>query len=180
MSNFKLNKSRREWLDALSATGSVRFVTDEADAVANAHGWNGIPLWFRSSSCEFKVVAASGTFLPTSMARMLLLAAPAPVTPAPAVESVPASPVMQMAGAEARIVPEKMEGYVKWGHHKTVATILASGEFYPGYVTGLSGNGKTTMIMQAAADANREIYRVNITATDRRRRFDRWLPSGQR
>ena len=71
---------------------------------------------------------------------------------------------MQMAGAEARIVPEKMEGYVKWGHHKTVATILASGEFYPGYVTGLSGNGKTTMIMQAAADANREIYRVNITA----------------
>jgi MoxR-like ATPase len=56
-----------------------------------------------------------------------------------------------------------MAGYVKWGHHKSVATIIASSEFYPVYVTGLSGNGKTTMIMQAAADANREIYRVNIT-----------------
>ena len=93
----------------------------------------------------------------------------APVTPAPAVESaqsVPtqsAAPVMLMAGAESRIVPEKMAGYVKWGHHKSVATIIASSEFYPVYVTGLSGNGKTTMIMQAAADANREIYRVNIT-----------------
>lgn len=161
----KLNKSRREWLDALSATGSVRFVTDEALVVAKANGWNGIPLWFRSSGCEYKKGRGfwdissyvNGEAAPAAPA-------PAPVTPAPAVESVPASPVMQMAGAEARIVPEKMEGYVKWGHHKTVATILASGEFYPGYVTGLSGNGKTTMIMQAAADANREIYRVNITA----------------
>ena len=100
----------------------------------------------------------------TKPRREWLDALSATVTPAPAVESVPASPVMQMAGAEARIVPEKMDGYVKWGHHKAVATIIASGEFYPGYVTGLSGNGKTTMIMQAAADANREIYRVNITA----------------
>ena len=164
MSDFKLNKPRREWLDALSATGSVRFVTDEALQVANAHGWNGIPLWFRSSSCPFKKGRGFWDISAYVNGEAAPAAAPAPVTPAPAVESVPASPVMQMAGAEARIVPEKMEGYVKWGHHKTVATILASGEFYPGYVTGLSGNGKTTMIMQAAADANREIYRVNITA----------------
>ena len=54
MSDFKLNKPRREWLDALSATGSVRFVTDEALVVAKANGWNGIPLWFRSSGCEYK------------------------------------------------------------------------------------------------------------------------------
>ena len=174
MSDFKLNKPRREWLDALTATGSVRFVTDEALQVANAHGWNGIPLWFRSSSCPFKkgrgfwdisaYVNGETAPLPAPPSVIGLKGGANAPTPAPAVESVPASPVMQMAGAEARIVPEKMEGYVKWGHHKTVATILASGEFYPGYVTGLSGNGKTTMIMQAAADANREIYRVNITA----------------
>ncbi len=166
MSN--LNKSRRAWLDALLSTGSTRFDVESADAVASATGRSCIPLWFRANSCEFKVARGQWDISsyvnggePVEVA--------APVTPAPAVESaqsVPtqsAAPVMLMAGAESRIVPEKMAGYVKWGHHKSVATIIASSEFYPVYVTGLSGNGKTTMIMQAAADANREIYRVNIT-----------------
>ena len=101
MSDFKLNKPRREWLDALSATGSVRFVTDEALQVANAHGWNGIPLWFRSSSCPFKKGRGFWDISAYVNGEAAPAAAPAPVTPAPAVESVPASPVMQMAGAEA-------------------------------------------------------------------------------
>ena len=166
MSN--LNKSRRAWLDALLSTGSTRFDVESADAVASATGRSCIPLWFRANSCEFKV--ARGQWDISSYANGgEPVEVAAPVTPAPAVESaqsVPtqsAAPVMLMAGAESRIVPEKMAGYVKWGHHKSVATIIASSEFYPVYVTGLSGNGKTTMIMQAAADANREIYRVNIT-----------------
>jgi cobaltochelatase CobS len=70
---------------------------------------------------------------------------------------------MQMAGAESRIIPDKMPEYVKWGHHSDVERILRSGEFYPIYVTGLSGNGKTTMILQAAANAKRTCFRVNIT-----------------
>jgi len=179
MSDFKINKPRREWLDALAATGETTFTTQTAQAVAEANGWNGIPLWFRSPDSPFKI--GRGVFsiaMYTNGSEPTPAPLPAPPStiglkggmnypepaPAPAgVESVPASPVMQMAGAEARIVPEKMDGYVKWGHHKAVATIIGSNEFYPGYVTGLSGNGKTTMIMQAAADMNREIYRVNIT-----------------
>ena len=70
-----------------------------------------------------------------------------------------------MAGAEHESFPKNGKATSKGDITRPSSMILASGEFYPGYVTGLSGNGKTTMIMQAAADANsREIYRVNITA----------------
>ena len=61
-------------------------------------------------------------------------------------------------------VPSKMGTYVKWGHHDDVETIIKSGYFAPIFVTGLSGNGKTTMIEQICANLNREFYRVNITA----------------
>ena len=57
-----------------------------------------------------------------------------------------------------------MSTYVKWGHHDDVETIIKSGHFAPIFVTGLSGNGKTTMIEQACANLKREFYRVNITA----------------
>ena len=167
MSN--LNKSRREWLEALSATGSTRFDVAACDAVAAETGRSCIPLWFRANSCDFKVSRGqwdiSSFVNGTSAGRR---AAPSPrvdavATPAPAPAPAPATPVMQMAGAESRIIPDKMPEYVKWGHHSDVERILRSGEFYPIYVTGLSGNGKTTMILQAAANAKRTCFRVNIT-----------------
>ncbi len=55
MSDFKINKPRREWLDALAATGETTFTTQTAQAVAEANGWNGIPLWFRSPDSPFKI-----------------------------------------------------------------------------------------------------------------------------
>ena len=60
-------------------------------------------------------------------------------------------------------IPEKDPLFVPFGNFPDVETILKSGMFYPIYVTGLSGNGKTFMIEQAAAKSNRELFRVNIT-----------------
>ena len=132
----EMNKSRRAWLDALLSTGSTRFDVESADAVASATGRSCIPLWFRANSCEFKV--ARGQWDISSYVNGVEPVSAPVATPAPAVESTPvsvptqsAAPVMLMAGAESRIVPEKMAGYVKWGHHKSVATIIASSEFYP-------------------------------------------------
>ena len=168
MSDFKLNKPRREWLDALSATGSTRFDVAACDAVAAETGRSCIPLWFRANSCEFKVSRGQWDIssfvneskpLPAPPSVIGLKGGANEPTPAPA----PVAPVMQMAGAESRIIPDKMPEYVKWGHHSDVERILRSGEFYPIYVTGLSGNGKTTMILQAAANAKRTCFRVNIT-----------------
>lgn len=62
------------------------------------------------------------------------------------------------------LVPEKTKGYVPFGHFNDVRTIIKSGEFYPVYVTGLSGNGKTVMIEQVCAAEKRELIRVNIIA----------------
>ena len=61
------------------------------------------------------------------------------------------------------LVPSKFEGFVPWGHFKDIKQIVKSGIFYPVFVTGLSGNGKTLMIEQVHADMNKELIRVNIT-----------------
>ena len=72
--------------------------------------------------------------------------------------------IMGMTGGErTSLVPDKMKDYVPWGHFKNVEQIIRSGFFAPIFVTGMSGNGKTTMIEQACAKSNRACFRVNIT-----------------
>jgi len=60
-------------------------------------------------------------------------------------------------------VPAKVSNYVKFGHYNDVKTIKKSKQFYPVFITGLSGNGKTMMIEQVHADLKKELFRVNIT-----------------
>ena len=60
-------------------------------------------------------------------------------------------------------IPEVDKTYVKFGHHKDIVKILKSELFYPVFVTGLSGNGKTFGVEQACAETKRELVRVNIT-----------------
>ena len=61
------------------------------------------------------------------------------------------------------LVPSKAKGYVPFGHFADVRMIIKSGKFYPTYITGLSGNGKTMMIEQICAQEGREMVRANIT-----------------
>ena len=61
------------------------------------------------------------------------------------------------------LVPTKFEGFVEWGHFSTLTKIIKSGLFYPVFITGLSGNGKTLMVEQIHAKFNKELIRVNIT-----------------
>lgn len=61
------------------------------------------------------------------------------------------------------LVPSKLSGYVPFGHFNDVRSIVKSNKFYPMYVTGLSGNGKTLMVEQVCAAEKRELIRVNIT-----------------
>ncbi len=64
---------------------------------------------------------------------------------------------------EGTYVPKRVKTYVKWGHARDMGTIIESKMFYPVYVTGLSGNGKTMMVEQACAELGREYIRVQIT-----------------
>jgi hypothetical protein len=61
------------------------------------------------------------------------------------------------------LVPDKDPLYVPFGNFNDVYTIIKSGRYYPAFITGLSGNGKTFMVEQACAKAKREYFRVNIT-----------------
>jgi AAA domain (dynein-related subfamily) len=60
-------------------------------------------------------------------------------------------------------VPQKYDNYVPFGFFKDMRNIVASKMFYPVFVTGLSGNGKTLMVEQVCAELNRECIRVNIS-----------------
>jgi len=65
--------------------------------------------------------------------------------------------------AERNLIPEKDNTFVKFGSFPDIKKIIASKLFYPCFVTGLSGNGKTFGVEQACAQLGREIIRVNIT-----------------
>ena len=64
---------------------------------------------------------------------------------------------------EQNLVPSKDDNYVPFGNFTDVKKIIQSGIFYPTFITGLSGNGKTFSVEQACAALNRELIRVNIT-----------------
>ena len=61
------------------------------------------------------------------------------------------------------IVPQKDSTFVSFGNYPDVKNIVKSGQFYPLFITGLSGNGKTMGVTQACAELKKELIRVNIT-----------------
>ena len=61
------------------------------------------------------------------------------------------------------LIPEKDDTFVKFGSFSDLKTILKTRMFYPTFITGLSGNGKTFGVEQACAQLGRELIRVNIT-----------------
>lgn len=98
----------------------------------------------------------------------------APNTPAPqaALETAPDTTFNFARNVEsvdhqighADLVPAKIGSYIAFGNYDIVKKIVKQGGFFPTYITGLSGNGKTTMIEQVCNEMNRECIRVNITA----------------
>lgn len=78
--------------------------------------------------------------------------------------SVPTSTVgMNVLDENISVIPTKMDNYVPFGHFKDLKSILQSGVFFPVFITGLSGNGKTLMVEQICAKLQKELFRVNIT-----------------
>jgi len=61
------------------------------------------------------------------------------------------------------LIPRKDDTFVKFGNFTDIKKIIQSRLFYPSFITGLSGNGKTFLVEQACAQLKRELIRVNIT-----------------
>ena len=149
--------------------GAIREITrKQADEVSNKYNIPRAHWLFNDPTYR----AGRGLYkLPITVnmknAKTKIVNIPAPVE---AVAMAPKATVIKMVApsvvshdAEMSLVPEKASGYVPFGHFADVRSIIKSKKFYPTYITGLSGNGKTMMIEQICAAEKREMVRVNIT-----------------
>ena len=68
-----------------------------------------------------------------------------------------------LPAVEQNLIPDKDDTFVKFGNFGDIKKIIQSCIFYPAFITGLSGNGKTFSVEQACAQLKRELIRVNIT-----------------
>ena len=91
-----------------------------------------------------------------------IISTPAPQVETP-VENTAVNLVMGTNMESQNLVPSAFDGFVAWGHHATIKKIVQSKMFYPVFITGLSGNGKTLMVEQIHASLKKELIRVNIT-----------------
>ena len=91
---------------------------------------------------------------------------PVPVQAVQTVETVPvptSTVGVNVLDENISVIPSIMDNYVPFGHFKDLKSILKSGIFFPVFITGLSGNGKTLMVEQICAKLKKELFRVNIT-----------------
>jgi len=83
--------------------------------------------------------------------------------------TIPAEAAMKLSAPVTSVlntdtyIPAKDPTYIKWGDYSDIADIIKSKAFYPIYIAGLSGNGKTMMVEQACANLDREYIRVQIS-----------------
>ena len=93
-----------------------------------------------------------------------------PVSQPEAVEApvvVQKSSVVSTTVDKDSLVPARDPNYVPFGNYKDLQTIIKSGMFYPAYIAGPTGNGKSTSVEQICANTNKPLIRVNLnTMTD--------------
>lgn len=78
-------------------------------------------------------------------------------------KAVTSAPVIKLpTPTTVSMIPNEDPNYVPFGNHKDLDTIIKSGIFYPTYVSGPTGNGKSTMVEQICATHKRDLIRVNL------------------
>ena len=126
----------------------------------------GFPAWLVNGKPEVKV--DRGVYNLTSMfGGQVANAQPIAETPRVPLAVVETQP-KELVQAQLRVdvenlVPEKDATFVPFGFYKDLKKVLSSSMFYPIFISGLSGNGKTTMVEQVCANLKREAIRVNIS-----------------
>ncbi len=149
---MNLTPRKKVFVDTASemfGVGAILTKTQTKEAAEKA----GVPFptWFRKNcSVGYNAYKLPGEVTPT------------PVT-ATTTESLNTTVNLVASSAIENLVPAAFEGFVEWGHFSTLTKIVKSGLFYPVFITGLSGNGKTLMVEEIHAKLGKELIRVNIT-----------------
>ena len=172
-------KQKEQFLQALADvnnSASAVFSKTEAMQIAKSNGLKN-PMWFFKEckvgrnqfspnmatlmtvgNTALKPVAAEATALEESVSTL---------EPIETIQSQPLdSKIVKQAKLAVEIdnlVPDSDSTYVPFGFHKDLVNIIKSGMFYPTFICGLSGNGKTMMVEQVCAKLKKEAIRVNIS-----------------
>lgn len=165
--NFHLTPDRKEFIQALKEKypNQLQFTKEQFNSLGH------FPYWLKSNRYDFKegsIFNLTPILAVDNNGTTVAVSKPKPVE-VPQVQRVQQMPVaaatesVNLIDDNVKIIPEKMPNYVPFGHAKDVKNILKSKIFFPFFVTGLSGNGKTLMIEQTCAQLKRELFRVNIT-----------------
>ena len=169
-----LTNTQRKFVEAARAsvgpTAELVLTRPEVVEIAEKAGVN-LPQWltndttYRAGRGQYRVPLLGRA--PRVVQVAAPVAAPVPTVPtATAVKTAVAAPVAAEASLAfhvGNLIPEIMKSYVPFGCHTDIKKIVSKKVFFPVYVTGLSGNGKTTTFEQVCAELGREFFRVNIT-----------------
>ena len=162
---MSLSPKKQKFVDAAASVYGEGAVLDskQIKTVVKDFGLGSVSWWFTHPEHPYKV--ARGQYkLPTeteiktgtpSVPLEVLVAEKRAET------SVPDTATNLMMTTDIdNMVPDKFEGFVSWGYFKEIKSIIRSKLFYPIFVTGLSGNGKTLNVQEACAELGRECVRV--------------------
>ena len=160
-----LNAKQQEYVDhAKKMFGKTTLTVDELKKANKKFGCKYAPQWliknrdYKVGKSLFKLpvegeVSVNTDSKPNKEAEEIL-------TPVSETKKEAAYIVSSLTG---NIVPKKDPIFVSFGNYPDIKSIVKSNRFYPVFITGLSGNGKTMGVTQACAEAKRELIRVNIT-----------------
>jgi MoxR-like ATPase len=169
-----MNKNAKQFVVACEERFGVDAVIDR-DAITKVVNESGAPYpyWlvtkseFRAGRGQYKVPASGETIVKKSEKIVKNSEQDCKV---PETEMAYAQPAQVLEFRQPKLVddsepavPQKWPDYVPFGFFKDMRNIINSKAFYPVFVTGLSGNGKTLMVEQVCAELNRECIRVNIS-----------------
>ena len=161
--NTMLNIKQKEFVDyAVSKFGTNELTVTQLKEANEKFGCKYAPQWliknkdYKIGKSMFKLPTEGGTVEVSNTVGETEKV----VTPKVETQTEAAYVVSSLTGD---IVPKKDPVFVSFGNYPDVKSIIKSGMFYPVFITGLSGNGKTMGVTQACAENKRELIRVNIT-----------------
>ena len=157
---MKLNEKQLEYVNKAYEMFSTDILEKAQIKQVNAKlGMKSSPAWlikdpqFKLSRGVYKL-PVNGIVNPSKNAKQISV---------PEVKQKISKQIQTTESATENLVPNKEDTFVPFGNYKDIKNIVKSGIFYPTFITGLSGNGKTLGVQQACAELSREMIRVNIT-----------------